>query len=378
MEVETKTDADLIEIPADLLTSGTDADGTPITVATDKAKGGAVETEEKPAKKLVTLAELEAQKAIADEERRLREAAEAAAKTEREGKADAEKRASTSQGHAINAHLHKTYSDYARTHGEVQQIASAIASTEALAASQEKEYVAAAADGDHVRMARVQREIAKLEAERVALETGKRGAEVALNEAKYHYETATAAYGQTADPKKEEATPEVKTVEEKPKTVTPDDWIASCPVAAQPWLREHKEFATDKRANRRLLRFVDKYLDENDDDQKVLNSPEFVKALNEEFFPEEAETMAEEPEVKVVAEKPKAKAVAAAPVSRGGGVFSSTNLNASKVRLPADVVSFCKQAGLNPEMYAAGVVEDIKAGRKPKEWLDPGYDRGIR
>lgn len=378
MEVETKPDADLIEIPADLLTSGTDTDGTPITVATDKAKGGAVETEEKPAKKLVTLAELEAQQAIAAEERRLREAAVAEAKAEREGKAEAEKRASTSQGHAINAHLHKTYSDYARTHGEVQQLDSAIASTEALAASQEKEYVAAAEAGDHARMARLQREIAKLEAERLALETGKRGAEAALNEAKYHYDTASAAYGQT-DTKKEEAKPEVKTVETaKPQTL--EAWIDNAPAATQPFLKRHKEFAGkiasgNSREAKQMAAFVAEWMVDHDD----INSPDFVKAAEEKFFPEEVEeTVAEEPEVKIVAEKPKAKAVAAAPVSRGGGVFSSTNPNASKVRLPADVVQFCKQSGLNPQLYAEGVIEDIKAGRKPKEWLDPGYDRGIR
>lgn len=376
MEVKLE-DTDLIEIPADLLTSGTDADGTPITVATDKAKGGAVETEEKPAKKLVTLAELEAQKAIADDERRLRELAEAAVKTEREGKVDAEKRASTSQGHAINAHLHKTYETYARTHGEVQQLSSAIANTDALAASQEKEMVAAAEAGDHARMARLQREIAKLEAERLALETGKRGAEAALNEAKYHYETATAAYGQT-DTKKDEAKPEVKTAEPtKPQTL--EAWIDNAPAATQPFLKRHKEFAGkiasgNSREAKQMAAFVAEWMVDHDD----INSPDFVKAAEEKFFPEEVEeAVAEEPEVKVVAEKPKAKAVAAAPVSRGGGTFSSTNPSAGKIYLEPKLRETLVKMNLDPTKWAIEARELIKQGKLPKEYLDPGYDRGF-
>ena len=77
-------------------------------------------------------------------------------------------------------------------------------------------------------------------------------------------------------------------------------------------------------------------------------------------------------------ERPRSR-VAAAPVSRGGNqFFSSRNMNASQVKLPSDLANFVKQAGLNPTEYALGIVAEIKAGKLPKQWLDPDYDRGIK
>ncbi len=92
--------------------------------------------------------------------------------------------------------------------------------------------------------------------------------------------------------------------------------------------------------------------------------------------------MSEPPETEtapvVQTEKPRARTMPAAPVSRGSDVFSPANLNANKVRLPPDLVAFCKQAGLDQVKYAAQVVEEIRKGTRPKDWLEPHFDRGIR
>ena len=66
--------------------------------------------------------------------------------------------------------------------------------------------------------------------------------------------------------------------------------------------------------------------------------------------------------------------MSSAPVSRGGNHFSSRNLDARSVKLPPALAKFVKDSGLDPTQYALGAVEDIKAGKLPKNFLDPDYD----
>ncbi len=103
--------------------------------------------------------------------------------------------------------------------------------------------------------------------------------------------------------------------------------------------------------------------------QGTIHSPQFLEALDEKFGSAE-DDVAEE---KVTA-KPKSKVTAAAPVSRRGSTFSSSNMDAKSVKLPPKLAAFVKSSGLDPTQYALGAVADIKAGRLPKDFLDPDYD----
>ena len=132
------------------------------------------------------------------------------------------------------------------------------------------------------------------------------------------------------------------------------------------------------------MRFADEYAE--DHGQGALKSADFVAALNAKFFPdetgnEEVETRRERAAPEPVEETPKpqrsTRSTTAAPVSRGNQFFSSKNPNASQVKLPPRLAAFVKSAGLNPTEYALSAVADIKAGRLPKDYLDPDYDHGI-
>src|SRR5262249_19969660 len=121
---------------------------------------------------------------------------------------------------------------------------------------------------------------------------------------------------------------------------------------------------------RKLSRFVDEYLEDHDDKREALNSPDFVKALNEKFFPEEHDMAESETEP----EKPKAKTTPAAPVrGSASNVFSSTNMTAAAVRLPPKLKALVEGMGLDVKQYALQAVEDIKSGKLPKNFLDPDY-----
>ena len=369
-------DPSLIEIPSDMIQLGFTDDGMPITEPTDKA---VAEGKEEP--KTATLADLEQMKRERDEATE-RLTAEAAAKA----KAEAEAKAAREAAEALTGKLGKTEgvlhdrtiqsaaAHYRSVYSEHQQITSAIASTEALAASYEKELAAASEAGDHVKVAATQRAIARAEAHLAQLEAGKSAAEQEVKRAERVWQDVNAAPPVEEPKPKKEAEPKKVDEPEKPN---PEAWIAQFPKkTTAAWLNTHKDYVTDPDKHKKLLAFANEWYNEGN----PLHTKDFVAALTAEFAPEEVE-MTEETPVKAAAvteAKPKAKATPAAPVSRGGGVFSSTNLNASQVKLPADVVAFCKASGLDPTSYALSVVDEIKRGQKPKEWLDPGYDRGIR
>jgi hypothetical protein len=379
--VEVK-DPDVVEIPADMIQLGFDDDGMPKSEPTEKA----AEVKDEP--KAPTLAELKALERERDTEREARTRAEreatergTALEAERTKGADIEKKLAKTQDQALGAHYHKTRSDYAARNGEFQQIVSAIAATEQLATSLEQQALAAEEAGDKAKALRLSREMARAEAHLAQLEAGKPGAEAAALEAKYLYEEADKVVRTPPvreEPKKEDAKPAVVT-EQKPD---PDQWISQWPKKTTgEWLKAHKDFVTDEAKHKQLMEFVSDYYNEGN----PLHTKDFVKALNEKFDPsaietEEVTVMADEPKDKPQAQQQKvtARSTPAAPVSQGGKYFSSTNMNAAQIKVPPDVVAFCKASGLDPTSYALEVREEIKRGEKPKEWLDPGYDRGIR
>lgn len=374
--VEVK-DPDVVEIPADMIQLGFDDDGMPKSEPTAKA----AEVKEEP--KAPTLAELKAMEKERDAERERaakaeREAAERAAalEAERAKNVDTEKKLVKTQDQALGAHYHKTRSDYAARHSDYQQIVNAISSTEAMAASHEAELKTALEAGNHAKAATAQRAISRAEAHLAQLEAGKSGAAQAVEEAKYLFEEAdkvVRAAPVKEEPKKEEAKPVVQ--EQKPD---PDQWIAQWPKKTTgEWLKTHKDYVTDAAKHKELMEFVSDYYNEGN----PLHTKDFVKALNEKFDPSAAETeevtvMAEEKPVVVQQaqqQKPAARTISAAPVSQGGNFFSSANMNAKQVKLPPKLAAFVKSSGLDPVQYALGAVEDIKAGKLPKNFLDPDY-----
>lgn len=368
-------DPDIIEIPSDMIQLGFTDDGMPISEPTEKAIDAG--KDDKAAND-----ELEAMRKERDDVAS-RLATEAAAKT----KAEAEAKEAREAAELVTGRLGKTEqvlhdrtiqgaaAHYRSVHSEHQQITNAIASTEALAVSYEKELAAASEAGDHVKVASTQRAIARAEAHLAQLEAGKSAAALEVQRAERAWQEVNAA--PPVETKKEEPKPKVE-AEANPETapkVDPDTWINQFPKkTTAAWLKTHKDYVTDEAKHDKLMKFARDWVDEGN----PLHTKDFVEALNAEFDPEAVTPMTEEAKPEIKAAPVRAKATPAAPVSRGGGVFSSSNLNASQVKLPADVVAFCKASGLNPTSYALSVVEEIKRGEKPKEWLDPGYDRGIR
>ena len=383
--VEVK-DPSLIEIPSDMIQLGFTADGMPIAEPTDKAIAEGKEEDPK-----ATLAELEQMRRERDEATQ-RLTAEAEAKTKAEAEAKAAREAvetvtgelATSKSQTLDAHYQKSYREFQAKEGIVRELASSMAAYEAQAEALSQQALAAEEAGDKAKAIDLNRKISRTEAYIAQLEAGKSQAVAEAEEAKYKFQDADKLI-RTPAPKKEEpkpkVEPEAKKADAEPAKVSPDQWIDNVRSItsddAAKWLKDHKDFVTDTAKNQQLTSFAQYYASKHG--QAALKSDTFVAALNNEFFPEE-ETMTEEtPAPKVQAEaKTKAKATPAAPVSRGGDVFSSTNLRAAKIFVPPDVAAFCKSANLNPESYVLSVREEILRGEKPKEWLDPSYDRGIR
>lgn len=311
-----------------------------------------------------------------EEARREAEAARAAlaeaaefARQAQAGRVTAEDTARLREQQAMRAHVLRLQSDKS-------QIEGAISATQSEAAMAQRELIQAIEAGDAKRQAEAQHAIAKAEAALSQLENGKYAADTELSKAnrlfEEHEQARTAA-------RKAEPAPE-RRAEPQPEAMTPDKWIDTTVRQVlgdkgADWLRENKQFATDTKLNRKFLRFADEYAE--DHGQGALKSAEFLEALNDKFFPDREER---EPEPERVAERqrPTARATSAAPVSRTNNqFFSSRNLNAAQVKLPPKLASFVKQSGLNPTEYALQCVADIKAGKLPKDYLDPDYDHGI-
>lgn len=299
-----------------------------------------------------------------DAERERASRAEAAARAAHDRAAQADQVASRSTVDATREYLGRVTADK-------EQITGAIASLEAEAANAEQAWVALQEAGDYKQAAIEQRKIAKAEAALVALRQGRDAAEDQVEAARRKLAAQQEELNRKPDPKPE------------PAPQTPDEWIdKSRNVLGErgaDWLRANKQFASDEKLNRKFLRFADDYVEDHGKD--ALRSQAFLDALNDRFMPKrERET----DDVEVPAERerapepaPQRRTPSAAPVSRGNNLFSSRNLDASQVRLPPRLAAFVKSAGLNPTEYAKSAVADIKAGKLPKNFLDPDYNHDL-
>lgn len=366
----------VIEIPSDAvaIAGAVDPDGLPKVVAEEVVdepapKPKAKEPEPKP--------DLELQRQLAEANQRIADMAK-----NLEAK-DADLATANVERDKSNETSWRTH--WAKVNADLASLKSTLSSTDSEIAHVERELTAATTDNDAARIAASTRSIARLEAHKARLEDGVAGAEAEKEDTKVRYLAWVDAQKAKPEPKVEAKEPEKKPQAE---VLTPDEWIETkAPRATRSWFREHPEFVKPgTKQQRQLDVFVAKYLLDNDRDQHdiaYLNSSAFVQALDKEFFPSEDVNMAEDDAPKRGAreEEPEAKpapkprvATPAAPVSRSGSYFSSSNMTAKQVRLPPKLAKFVKDSGLDPTQYALGAVEDIKAGKLPKNFLDPDYD----
>lgn len=327
-----------------------------------------------------------------DEARRLAEEAQARAdalaaraQQESEARLAAEDTARLREDQAMRAH-------WANLEAKKSQLDVAVSAQKARSASAERAIIEATEKGDASALAKAQRELAQAESAISQLEAGLAEADRRIEETRRafseHDQQREALLAQRRQQEQERLAREAEERQRrqaKPEAPDPDSWINNTARQAlgddgADWLRTNKEFVTDEKKNRAFLRFADQYADDYGKD--ALRSPEFLEALNERFFPDGQDderparrSSRRETEAEPEVERPRARP--SAPVSRGNQFFSSRNLNASQVKLPPKLAQFVRLAGLNPTEYALGVVADIKAGKLPKNYLDPDYDHGI-
>lgn len=375
----------VVEIPSDEIALGHDADGLPKTVLVERpgfqAKEELEEQEIKPSKEeadlLKALTDEKEQKAQMarerDEARQAREAAvadaEARIKTEREAREAAEAAAEKSTGIASNAH-------WATLHARKDQFEAGAANTRDFIAALKRDIAKASEDGEHAKIGDLQEQLAEAVSNRQTYESAKAAIEKEIDDTRRHFAAV-----------KEQSKPEPKVAKEEKvaETVKPkshDEWIGQFPRKTQAWLKANKDYVTDPAKHKQLTDFAAEWA--SDYGPATLHTPAFIEALNKQFVPENEEVaMADEDktEKEVVVEtkpaKAKAKVTASAPVSRSGNYFSSQNMNASAVKLPPKLAAFVKSSGLDATQYALGAVADIKAGKLPKDFLDPDYDHNF-
>lgn len=233
-----------------------------------------------------------------------------------------------------------------------------------------------ALDGsDAAAAAKAQRELATLATKHRDLERGKESADLHIAETKQkitdHYEAAAEAE------KRQPAKTEVP-APQKPATV--DDYIATLPTATGDWLKSHKDYVSDPAKHQQFIAFANYFGAKSGG---KLHTSDFIDALNREFDPNvgrksDTDGDVEDDAPKKTETKPAVRKTAtAAPPSRNGNVFSSTNMNGSKIKLPPHIAEFVRSSGLNPVKYAEGLVADIKAGKLPKNYLDTDYQHEI-
>lgn len=295
---------------------------------------------------------------------------EEAARQAAAARADAESRATLREQQAMRAH-------WARLESDRNQLEQAIAATQIEAQSAERDLIQATEMGDAAKAAAAQRAIAKAEAALGQLESGKHAAEqqLASTRAVFEEHIRRQQTEQDAAPTREAQRQEPPR-QQQPQT--PEAWIDTAARAAigdqgAEFLKANKSLVTDRKLNAQFLRFADYYAEKHG--QSALKSSDFIDAVAEEFGISRADD-GDEPEERPEPRQQR-RTASAAPVSRGPAIFSSKNLNAKAVKLPPKLAAFVRSAGLDPTSYALQTVEDIRAGRLPKNYLDPDYDHGV-
>lgn len=310
---------------------------------------------------------------LADEAQARAEQFAEQARLAHEARIKADETALVRERQAMGAHWEKLHSDKS-------QIETGIAAAQERERSAVERYTAAREAGDIKAEAEALKMLSESQSTIAQLEQGKIAIDGRISETQRLFEEHARARQKAEEDTQRERQERERQPPRQEAPPSPDEWIdkqakAVLGTAGADWLKAHKEFAADPKMNRKFLRFADDYADDHGRD--ALKSREFLAALNEKFFPdqdEEVDQEEREPEP-VREERPRTKA--AAPVQRRDQFFSSRNMNASQVRLPPKLAAFVKGAGLDPTQFALEAVQEIKAGKLPKNYLDPDYDHGI-
>lgn len=326
-----------IDDVADLVGKEPDA---PVVTKKEEPK----QEEAKPDRALANLTrERDAVAAERDEERTRREAAEKAAQ-------EATDAAAKWGVHASNA--------------EYQSINVALARSETEIAAAKRDYKLAFESGDGEKAAEAQERIALAAADLRDLRAGKADMEARFEQARQKKPEPTVTKTETA----------------KPEGDPVENYLKQFPRLSQDWLREHPEYVTDGKLNKKMVAYAG--LAEAEGIKP--HSAEFISFLEEKLglAEREEEEDGEEEEVEVAETRSapvrtKARPMAAAPVSRDPKTFSSDNLGGKKVRLSPKLASIAKELGFDPETYAKGSVRAIREGKISKSFLDRDHDHGI-
>lgn len=312
--------------------------------------------------------EIDALRRDRDAERAARAAAERAAQEAAAQARDATLKKTETEAKAYGAH-------YTLQHNRLQELSTAISSTEALTNSAERELIdveTALADPNlepaeraalAQRKVKAQREMARGESELVTLHGHKANQERLVAEAKHYWEGSAA---QAAETHKQETTrqPEKTAVSDR---FDPDQWLESVPSAVKPFLREHPEWRTDERLFRKMNRFADDYAD--DHGRSALDSKDFVAALTEKFYPQTEEDGGEV--VEANDPPPRTRSAPAAPVSRSStpsgaptssGKRGQVTLNAAQVRVAEEMYDTLPKAEAHRK-YAQNLIRLRAEGR---------------
>lgn len=358
---------DIIEIPSDEIALGHDADGLPKTISTAHEADPVVEAKDETAAKLEAL-QREKEDLARERDARAAEAAEHAKQlaAEKAARLAAEEKATKATGISWESHWERVNSDAANVESGLSQI-------KQLVDAAKRDLRSASEASDHDKVAELTEQIGTLTNNRIELERAERITKAEVEKARRGYQS----YAEGQEKTTKEVEPEVKK-DPEPKQLSPDEWIRQFPRKTSTWLREHPDYVVGGPKHDKLLKFAKEWVD--DYGQPTLHTPAFIDAMNKEFDPQDNEepTMAEEvEEAPVEKPKPKTRALPSAPVSRGNSVFSSSNPNAEKIWLEPKLKNMLVTMGLDPTKWALQAREDIKAGKLPKEYLDPGYDRGF-
>ena len=318
-------------------------------------------------------------------EQRDREAAEARTRldAERKARADTEAKLSTVTDVAMRHEWASVNSDHQQLTSALDNNKSETETAKEALRSYNLALHKAAADGNlelqhqyNNGVVAAQEKLANLAASRIALESGKSGAEEEIKRTERKIKDQIAA--------RDAAVLAAKEAKDNPpaepqRQQTPDEWIDTQrkTIGSRPadWLSEHKEFVTDPKLHKKLLAFAKSFPDLED---KPLDSDDFVEALNAKFFPEADAVDEDEKPAAVpakVATKP-SKGRASAPVNGQSGYFSSNNTRAEKIKLHPYLVQKAKELGYDPAEYGLYIKKGIDEGKMPKNYLDPDYPHG--
>lgn len=324
----------LVDIDLDLPTNVAAASGWVSTEPPEPKK------EEKPkASEPAPSAELEEARRQAQDAQSRLDALSKRADEEREGRLKAQELAERNQTYALNAHLARLDANLARVTSDHEQINTSISAWKGHLDMAKRQFALAREAGDTRAEADLTDQIAEARNILNNLEAGKTGSASAIEEAKRNRDQARLA-AQEVQKRTDEEAEQARGKEPQPKQITPDEHISNVREKAgnyaADWFKEHREFITDGRLQKKMQVFVEDWVDRNG--ESAVRTQSFKDALDERFGFKKAEPDPEpepEEEEEMEDEKPqRSQAAPAAPVSRQSNSVTKPNGQpGSRIRL---------------------------------------------